>query len=155
MIQCYFVSFSCIKIHFSSRLSSFHLICIEYSFIALFFKPRHFLNADKMRWSLAAHDICFTKDWHGKGFSLGKCVPIVRGLGVQQRAVDFVIDRLNHSGDWLHIFPEGKINMERNEIQRLKWGVGRIISECRTKPIVIPFWHTGKLLINKFVNSFL
>lgn len=29
------------------------------------------------------------------------------------------------------------------EILRLKWGVGRIIYECPTVPVVIPVWHIG------------
>ena len=45
---------------------------------------RHLLSADVMRWSLAAHDICFTRPFHCWFFASGKCVPIVRGEGVYQ-----------------------------------------------------------------------
>jgi len=57
--------------------------------------------------------------------------------------MDFTIDRLNESGDWLHVFPEGRVNVERVSLYRLKWGIGRIISELKTTPIVIPIHHTG------------
>lgn len=60
-----------------------------------------------------------------------------------QKSVDFAIERLNEFGDWLHIFPEGRVNVERTNLYRLKWGVGRIISELKTTPIVIPYHHTG------------
>lgn len=67
----------------------------------------------------------------------------MRGLGVYQKSVDFAIERLNDFGDWLHIFPEGKVNLERKKLYRLKWGIGRIISELKMTPIVVPFHHTG------------
>lgn len=60
-----------------------------------------------------------------------------------QKSVDFAIERLNEFGDWLHVFPEGRVNVERTNLYRLKWGVGRIISELKTTPIVIPYHHTG------------
>ncbi len=52
-----------------------------------------------------------------------------------------VIEELN-KGSWLHIFPEGKINLEKKFI-RLKWGVGRLIADSTITPIVLPFYHYG------------
>ncbi|XP_050295036.1 tafazzin [Anthonomus grandis grandis] len=104
-------------------------------------KLRHLLQPSKMRWSLAAHDICFTNPQHSYLFSLGKCVPVIRGAGVFQGAVDFMIELLS-KGAWVHIFPEGKVNMTKEYI-RLKWGVGRMIFEAPVTPVVVPIWHIG------------
>ena len=56
--------------------------------------------------------------------------------------MDFVLDRLNE-GRWIHIYPEGKVNTNPKIDLRLKWGVGRLISECKVLPIVIPIYHLG------------
>lgn len=77
---------------------------------------RHGMNRRKTRWSLAAHDICFTNVWHSYFFMLGKCIPVVRGAGVYQEAMDFCIERLAR-GEWIHVFPEGKVNMLKENIR--------------------------------------
>lgn len=98
-------------------------------------------NWRKIRWSLAAQDICFTRKTHSYFFMAGKCIPVVRGGGVYQPAVDLCIHKLS-IGDWLHIFPEGKVNMTKDYL-RFKWGVGRMIYESPVMPIIVPIWHEG------------
>uniref|UniRef100_A0A0A9WNY8 Tafazzin family protein n=1 Tax=Lygus hesperus TaxID=30085 RepID=A0A0A9WNY8_LYGHE len=104
-------------------------------------KWRHLLSRTTMRWSLAAHDICFTNKLHSYFFMLGKCIPVIRGNGVYQEAINFCVDKL-HNGEWVHVFPEGKVNMNK-EFIRLKWGVGRMIYDSPVTPIVVPIWHIG------------
>jgi len=121
---------------------------------------RYVCNTLRIRWSMAAHDICFTKKLHSMFFMfgkfllkqglefvfnielfIGKCIPVVRGTGVYQEAINLCIEKCA-LGHWVHVFPEGKVNMTKEEI-RLKWGVGRIIYESPKLPIVLPMWHEG------------
>ncbi|XP_036330427.1 tafazzin homolog isoform X2 [Rhagoletis pomonella] len=102
---------------------------------------KYVCNTFKIRWSMAAHDICFTNKYHSNFFMYGKCIPVIRGSGVYQDAVDLCIQKCA-LGHWVHVFPEGKVNMTKEEM-RLKWGVGRIIYESPQIPIIIPMWHEG------------
>ncbi|VDM42070.1 unnamed protein product [Toxocara canis] len=104
--------------------------------ITIFTFREFFANASIFRYTLAAHNICFTKAWHTTFFSLGRCVPVVRGAGVYQKGVDYCIERLAEN-KWVHLFPEGKVT---SEPIRIKWGVARMIMECPIPPLVVPIW---------------
>ncbi|KAG0099570.1 hypothetical protein BGZ93_006959 [Podila epicladia] len=71
----------------------------------------------------------------GAFFQCGQVVPIVRGNGIFQPAVNESI-RLLQQGKWVHLFPEGKVN-QSSELIRLKWGIGRILLELAGRPVTI------------------
>lgn len=100
-----------------------------------------FSGFNKCRWTLGAKEICFSQPWHSIMFRLGQVLPIVRGAGVYQPVMDQILEELNR-GCWLHIYPEGKVNMDKSFL-RLKWGVGRLIADAAVTPIVLPFYHHG------------
>ncbi|OQR69096.1 tafazzin-like [Tropilaelaps mercedesae] len=122
--------------------ASNHHSCIDDPYAWSMLPFRLLYNTSRMRWSLAAHDICFTCELHSKLFSRGQNIPVVRGEGVYQRAMDYCVELLN-LGKWVHIYPEGRVNMNPSEFLRLKWGVGRLMTDSNVCPLVIPFWHMG------------
>ncbi|KFD62149.1 hypothetical protein M514_10001, partial [Trichuris suis] len=101
----------------------------------------YFRRPPIVRWVMAAKEIVFTNPLYSAFFSFGRCVPIVRGMGVYQTGVDRCLDVLNNNG-WVHIFPEGRVNFSRAPM-RLKWGVGRLVNEATRVPTVLPIWHSG------------
>ncbi|KAJ3300478.1 hypothetical protein HK104_000063 [Borealophlyctis nickersoniae] len=72
-------------------------------------------------------------------FGAGQVIPIVRGDGIYQPAMDLALEKLNLNR-WVHIFPEGKVH-QGDAILPFKWGVARLIMESKTPPIVIPWLH--------------
>ncbi len=97
---------------------------------------------DDVRWIAADSKNFFGNNLKGLIYSAGKCVPIVRGGGLEQQGFDFLIKRLK-LGDWVHIFPEGGRTREfAGQLQvPFKIGIGKLIYEAR--PLLMPFYHYG------------
>ncbi|KAI9595051.1 acyltransferase-domain-containing protein [Syncephalis fuscata] len=106
-----------------------------------FLPARTLAQPRSIRWSLGAKEVCHKNKILDRFFEVGKTLPIVRGDGIYQPAMNFALDRLNNN-EWVHIFPEARVN-QLSEMIRFKWGVARLIMECKTLPIVLPLWHQG------------
>lgn len=94
---------------------------------------------------MCAREICFQNELLRQFFLNGKTLPIDRGSGVDQPIMG-VASRLLQGGQWLHIFPEGKVHFS-GQLGPFKWGIGKVICDVRRAtgrdPIVLPFHHSG------------
>merc|ERR1712142_107049 len=104
-------------------------------------RPRQLADTVGMRWGTSASEVIFSNMPLSTFYSLGKVVPIVRGWGVYQPAMEFLLERLN-GGSWINIFPEARVNSDGRYI-RYKWGVGRLLWDCTNSPLVLPVVHMG------------
>jgi monolysocardiolipin acyltransferase len=102
---------------------------------------RQLMDTRGMRWGASASEVIFSNRPLATFWSLGKVVPIVRGWGVRQPAMQFLLHRLDHGG-WVNIFPEGRVNWPREEL-RLRWGVGRLLAACTAPTLLLPVYHHG------------
>lgn len=139
-----------------------HISCIDDPVLWGALLPFNYysVKTDSVRWSAAAIDICFSKPWHSTFFSLGKTFPIIRGVGVDQPAMEFACALLKHH-QWLHLFPEGKVMRDDNQqkISNLdrgyifKWGISKLILDYFKKASnsgnpdsqlrILPLYHLG------------
>jgi monolysocardiolipin acyltransferase len=115
--------------------------------VSLFDDPLLISNLGKtkineVRWIAADHKNFFGSNLKGIIYSGGRCVPIIRGGGLDQPGFDFLVDRLNN-GEWVHIFPEGGRSRDKEHRiqQNFKIGIGKLMRE--TNPVVMPFYHYG------------
>ena len=61
-------------------------------------------------------------------FRSGKVLPIKRGDGLDQPNLHVMARRLGQHGDWLHVFPEGRISYD-GRLSDLRWGVGKMVCD--------------------------
>lgn len=100
-------------------------------------------SSQHKRWVLGAEEICFTNPLYNAFMHTGRVIPIRRGEGIYQPAVEFALSRLA-LGDWVHVFVEGKIGSTPGQLHKpIRWGVARLIMECVPPPIVVPIVHLG------------
>ncbi|EJD38157.1 acyltransferase-domain-containing protein [Auricularia subglabra TFB-10046 SS5] len=104
-----------------------------------------YFDSRRMRWTLGASDILFTRPILSAFFRSGQVVETFRGSGIRQAAIDNAVKQLDR-GDWIHLFPEGKVNQilsAQAQLLRFKWGIGRMLMDTERTPVVIPMWLTG------------
>ena len=94
-----------------------------------------------MRWGASASEVIFINRPLETFWKLGKVIPIVRGWGVDQPAMRFLQARLD-SGGWVNIFPEGRVTLGE-AVGPLRWGVGRLVWNSLTCPVILPVIHLG------------
>lgn len=142
-----------------------HISCIDDPILwgALLPFNYYFTKTDSVRWSAAAIDICFSKPWHSTFFAFGKTFPIIRGIGLEQPAMEFASALLRHN-EWLHLFPEGRVMRDHNQqiISNLdrgyifKWGIAKLLldhfksptrnltcSDTNSEMRILPLYHIG------------
>ncbi|GMH90384.1 hypothetical protein TrST_g2047 [Triparma strigata] len=120
-------------------------------------------NYEHLRWSLCSQEICFKNPFLAAFFGGGKVLPIKRGAGLDQPMLLDFCRRAAQGGQWIHLFPEGKIfqsgslgaeyyrarsDERAREIGRLKWGAGKVVAHCPKKLLVVPFHHLAMEGIN-------
>ncbi|MED6156451.1 hypothetical protein PIB30_014417 [Stylosanthes scabra] len=111
--------------------------------IASLLPPNVLLDAKNIRWTLCATDRCFKNPVTSAFFRSVKVLPVSRGDGIYQKGMDIAISKLNHGG-WVHLFPEGSRSRDGGKTMgSSKRGVGRLVLDGDSMPIVVPFVHTG------------
>ncbi|CAN8269653.1 unnamed protein product [Cochlearia groenlandica] len=121
-----------------------HVASVDDPFvIASLLPPRLLLDARNLRWTLCATDRCFKNPVTSAFFRSVKVLPVSRGEGIYQQGMDIAISKLN-SGGWVHIFPEGSRSRDGGKTMgSSKRGIGRLILDADTLPMVVPFVHSG------------
>lgn len=121
-------------------------------------------QSQKMRVGVCSEELCFANPLTGTFIGLGNGLPIQRGGSIHQKAIADLGKRLAKGG-WVHIFPEGRVWQEGGSPLRdaegkwcspsgrctppykkvgpFKWGVGKVIANSETLPVVVPFYHSG------------
>lgn len=100
------------------------------------------LSSAKLRVGLGASEICFSTPVRSWFFSRANIIPIVRGHGIYQPAMDRAIHMLDKNR-WVHIFPEGKVNPSDSSLLPFRWGVSRLIMDAQVPPLLVPIFHRG------------
>ncbi|KAK7284376.1 hypothetical protein RJT34_19121 [Clitoria ternatea] len=111
--------------------------------IASLLPPHVLLDAKNLRWTLCATDRCFKNPVTSAFFRSVKVLPVSRGDGIYQEGMDMALSKLNQGG-WVHIFPEGSRSRDGGKTMgSSKRGVGRLVLDGDSMPLVVPFVHTG------------
>jgi Acyltransferase len=91
-----------------------------------------------MRFSIDCTYFCVALQWLSQRllppprrqfFLNGKTLPVERGGGVDQPGMRVAAAALG-SGEWLHIFPEGRVTPD-GSVGPFKQGIGRLVCDAR------------------------
>jgi monolysocardiolipin acyltransferase len=111
------------------------------------------LKPSVSRWTMCSQEYSYLKGRLIAALFYGsKTLPIRRGVGVNHPMLMEFFKKVQE-GDWVHIFPEGKIvqsghlggreGPDAATIGLLKWGVGKLIARAEVTPVVLPIYHVG------------
>lgn len=122
-----------------------HKSVIDDPFLLGAIMPRRILfDSELLRWGFCSLDICFQSALISRALRLGKALPIQRRGGVGQHFLH-VAGRKLSNGDWVHIFPEGRVR--QSGMGYWKRGVGRLLTMYyeahQGLPLIIPLCHEG------------
>lgn len=95
-----------------------------------------------MRWVFCAFDVCFKNKYSAAFFGNGKALPLHRGGGIDQPEMDAAVRKIS-KGDWVHIFPEGRVTQKGGVMGPMRAGVGRMVLESSPRPWIVPIFHLG------------
>lgn len=95
-----------------------------------------------LRWIAADALNFFANPLSAWVFSAGRCVPIVRGVGLDQPGMHFLADRLR-AGDWVHVFPEGGRTRRDGAQLQTPFKPGLAWLTAASRPVLLPFVHRG------------
>jgi monolysocardiolipin acyltransferase len=84
----------------------------------------------------------FSKKLTGLFFSQGKCIPIVRGAGFNQPGFHYLKEKLQNN-QWVHIFPEGGRTRAPGSGLKMPFTQGLAYLILHSKPLILPFIHSG------------
>lgn len=119
----------------------------------------------RMRWGACSEYQCYRR---GEAFATmvtaGNTLPMQVGASMYQWGMAGLADKLDE-GEWVHLFPEGRIWQEFGKTRRredgrwclpsgrcsapwlklgpFKWGVGKLIANSAVVPIVVPYFTMG------------
>ncbi|OSX79318.1 hypothetical protein BU14_0082s0082 [Porphyra umbilicalis] len=101
----------------------------------------------RMRWGLCAVDICWQGAAAAAVLTAGKVLPIVRRGGLAQPELSRYGALLGR-GEWLHVFPEGRVAQEGMAYAR--HGLGKMVVTAMEAapagtppPTLLPVYHEG------------
>lgn len=133
----------CLLVRRSADLDANHISVLDEPLMWGVIPPSYFLDPRTVRWSLGASDILFKNNLYRWFFRQGQTLEVHRGDGIFQASLDEALARLAE-GRWVHLFPEGYVNLTRStRMRRFKWGVARLVLEAPCAPHVVPIWLQG------------